>query len=317
MSGLEVLAVVGGLASIATLLEVCSKTLIRLKEIQNHKPPALSFQRFELVTAAIAVVSSIRFKEAESDMIESSLRKMQSLLEEAERFMLEACDLTKDGIVKNLLHHKKRALMEHNMKKVEQDLDQWQITLMLFLCARISHTTEQITVPSALAQSNVSDVPHRRAGVSKVQSPKSICQRGLCSCVCHLSVRQQRALIIFAPAQLVLRCDCLTKTFAISISLLQRIVNVSISLDWTQGMKLNSSLHVVKTVRRTSPGFIVIAKCSYGILSLEQGRDQLRTLLENHIIELTDITPDGNGLLEVSLWKQPNEIDHKNMFLRC
>jgi hypothetical protein len=254
MSGVEAIAVVGAVASVITLLDACNKLSARLKN-GNQIPSLISLApRLELVAVTISPLKSDTVEEHQNDKLQLCLGEVQSVLVQLEKCLSVLETSARDNVFKVLSTRKKSYAAFQHFKKLEADLDRWQHTLCLYVVTRMSMLTAN---PSPKPKEHPPSSPgmlFNQVAIATKRQQKSACQRGICRCLCHMSRRQQRALIICTPAHALFRCSCQTKEISVSISALQRILSIQMRADWTQGLRLNCSLRFRNTVKRTSPG---------------------------------------------------------------
>ena len=301
MSGVEFIAVVGAIASVVTIVDACKRISTRLKD-SKHIPPLSSLAlRIDLVADALSLLQTDVVEDPKNEKLRLCLLEVGSLLIRLEQCISVLDASARDNVLKAFSSRRKTSVAIQQLRELEADLDRWQLTLSINILARMSNLAANPSSKLIASSPSVLGIPYKENsdGNKKKKQQKSTCQKGTCFCPCHLSKRQQRALVIYAPTHLLFRCSCYVKEICLNISALQRILSIQVNMDWSQGLRLNCLLRLRNTVKRTSPGFLIIEKCYYGRLSFEQARHMLCRLRDANVIDFTDITPDGDGMLEV------------------
>ncbi|KAL1615314.1 hypothetical protein SLS54_009095 [Diplodia seriata] len=93
-------------------------------------------------------------------------------------------------------------------------------------------------------------------------------------------------------------CGCEDLKYQWTISLFGKLIRITAGIREGGEMSIGWNIMPLNTVRRTSPGFVVIERCSAGTLTAAAASHQVRALLDSGVISTKDQNSDGEGYID-------------------
>ncbi|KAL1640480.1 hypothetical protein SLS58_006980 [Diplodia intermedia] len=93
-------------------------------------------------------------------------------------------------------------------------------------------------------------------------------------------------------------CGCEDLKYQWTISLFGKLIRITAGIREGGEMSIGWNMMPLNTVRRTSPGFVVIERCRAGTLTAADASHQVRALLDSGVISTKDQNPDGEGYID-------------------
>jgi hypothetical protein len=162
---------------------------------------------------------------------------------------------------------------------------------------------------------------NRELSMPKYRSIKhNACDTGSCVCHCHTVLPAEsrgRWGVLTRPtfSALTTKCSCPTRKYKFALSISQNIMCINLLLSWIRGFTVQPTLKIPCRARDTSPGFVILWKCEYSNMLLDQARKELKHLLRSGHASIHDVDSKNQGWLEVSRFSSNNWAKHGTSIL--
>lgn len=329
MSGSEVLAVAGGIAAIAGLLESAKDVISWIRSGPTGEVLAVETNnvelRFELLNELQKLNVNLEASQSEA---------LSKAMDNVSRQIHDLQNMT--SFEASFKHAKKRERARHAFKQSARtkklrdcltNLDR-DLKLVYKILHTRSHSqssrtleslpsgglaaTEMVTyaaLHAGRANSSLCTPPSRSQLVEFRPSfgyfrlsHRSGCSRGTCICLCHYTTRDiyHQNWVEGSPwASLFTKCSCNTKAFSWTITAFKQQVSLIVSLSYEQGFSLSPSLRICNTVPNTSPLFVVLHKCSLGYMQFDKALSDIQSITSSGLGSLYDINSSGDNWFDV------------------
>jgi hypothetical protein len=329
MSGAEALAVAGGIAAIAELLEYAKDVVSWIRSGPSGEQLSVETSEVELRVELLAELQNlnVNLEAPQSEALMKVMEKVSRQLHDLQNMM---------SFEESFKHAKKRDRARHAFKQPARtkklkhcllSLDRSLELICEFLHTRFrsqiplsseappsgGHSATEMVTDAALhvevANSNQCTQP-LRSELIKFQpsfgyfrlSHLSHCSRGTYVCLCHHATRhiyRRNRVEGSSWTSLFIKCSCSTIAFSWTITAFQRQVLLIVSLAYEQGFSLSPSLRICNTVPNTSPLFVVLYKCRMGYMQFDKALSDIQSITSSGRGSLYDINADGDSWFEV------------------
>jgi len=293
-------AVVEVFAIVLRIARICNNVAKRLDDLKYDASLKSLECGIKLVSLTVEflrpVLERTPSNEDNDETLKACLAQIEYLLVKINEEGLATWTLSGNtNLIKSVFTSRQTRMARQRLRTLEIELDKQRETLSTYVSTCLStmsgcHETGTRRIPVS---------PSALVSPGNRQSHKSICEQGLCQCLCHAQLRQRGGFIVERPAYPLLHCSCQKREVWVSIAMLQKIWSVRLGLEWAHGLTMDWSLSYRNTVKHINAGTIVLAKCAHGVMDFAEARKELTRLRTANEFDFADIDRQGDGLLEV------------------